>query len=58
MGADFYPNTPYAGLRLTFGDYIKSQLEVFFIILEIHVKGGRILPINIHNLPRLNQWTG
>ena len=56
MGVNFYPNTPYAGLRLTFGDYIKSQSEILFIVLEIHIKDGRILPINIHGLPHLNQW--
>ena len=58
MGADFYPNAPYTGLGPTFGDYIKSRPEIFFIVLEIHMEGGRILPINIHGLPRPNQWTG
>ena len=58
MGVDFYPNTPYAGLRPAFGDYIKSRPEILFVILEIYVEGGRILPINVHGLPRLNQRTG
>ena len=54
MGVDFYPNTPYAGLGLTFGNYIKSRLEILFVVLEIYMEGGRMPPINIHGLPRLN----
>ena len=58
MGADFYPNAPYVGLGLTFGDYIKSRSEILFVVLEIYMEGGRISPINIHGLPRPNQRTG